>query len=194
MSEVRYAVSRVAAYLTLPSGMLGWMQGTQMEIEHGNRLLAQRPVWWKLLVSSWIVLVAAGFVMFSVLGWALGAVLARRKGMWLLTLGWGLAYAAAVIFFELTQDVTDLAILPFLIAWVGSVAHAIFMSRSVLRWRALALDKDSGWRLPTGIPQAQPAQPFMPTIPMPDGIPQHRGAVQDSAPPIPRPGQDERWS
>ena len=161
-----------------------------MEIEHGNQLLAQRPLAWKLGVSLWIVVVAAGFVFFSVLGWALGALLSRRKGMWLLTLGWGIAYAAALVFFELTEDVTDLAILPFIIVWVGSVAHALYLSRSVLRWRALALAGDTGWQ-PTA--PVQPAQPFMPTIPMPDGMPQHRGDVQDSAPPIPRPGNQPRY-
>ena len=174
--------------------MLGRVLGTPIEIERGNRLLAQRPVWWKLLISVWIVPVAAGFVFFSVLGWALGAALARRKDMWLLTLGWGVAYFAALVFSELTRDLTDLSILPFLIAWVGSVAHAILMSRSVLRWRALALEAESRWAPPTGHPQPrpQPAQPFMPTIPMPGDLPQYRGNVQDPAPPIPHPGQDQR--
>lgn len=165
--------------------------------EHGDRLLAQRPLWWKLLNSIWILVVPAGFVFFSVLGWALGAVLARKKDMWLLTLGWGVAYAAALTFFGLIKDRSDMSIVPFLIAWIGSTVHAVYLGREVLRWRAVALEKDAGWRsqgaLPHTPPPPPPPQGFMPTIPMPDGVPQHRGNVTDSAPPIPRPGGDQRY-
>lgn len=64
---MRYAVTEVSAYLTRRHGMLGQMQGTPTEIEHGERLLAQRPLGWKLAVSVWVLVVGLGFVFFSLL-------------------------------------------------------------------------------------------------------------------------------
>lgn len=164
------------------------MQGTPTEIEHGERLLAQRPLGWKLAVSVWVLVVGLGFVFFSLLGWALGAALSRSRRMWIWTLVWGVIYALA-LFIALPDDRSDAQLWAFIVAWVAGTAHAAALARGVLRSRAVALAKDAGWQ---PVAPAQPAQPFMPTIPMPDGVPQHRGNVQDSAPPIPGPGDQQR--
>lgn len=158
-----------------------------MEIEHGERLLAQRPLGWKLAISTWVLLVGVGFVFFSLLGWALGAVLSRSRRMWMWTLLWAVVYGVA-LFISLPDDRSDAELWVFIAAWIGSTAHAAALARGVLRSRAVALAKDAAWQ--PGAP-AQPAQPVMPTIPMPDGMPQHRGDVRDTAPPIPRPGDPQ---
>lgn len=157
-------------------------------VVHGERLLAQRSLAWKLATSSWVLLVAAGFVMFSVLGWALGAALSRSRKMWLWTLLWGVLYAAAAVAMELEGAAEDLGVLFFILVWVTSIAHAAYLARGVLRTRAVALAGDRGWE-PAAAPTAPPS---MPTIPLPDGVPQLRDDLRDSGPLRPPPGAPDQ--
>ncbi|MFK5583236.1 MULTISPECIES: hypothetical protein [unclassified Serinicoccus] len=152
--------------------------------EQGDRLLAQRSLFWKLACSVWVLLVAVGFVMFSVLGWALGAVLSRSKKMWWWTLVWGVLYVIAAVAMGFEGDASDADFIVFLTIWVGSTGHAAYLARGVLRTRAVALAKDQAWRTPTaGSPG--PGSASMPTIPLPDGVPRLRGDLRDSSPPPP---------
>lgn len=155
------------------------------DIVHGERLLAQRSLGWKLACSAWVLMVGVGFVMFSVLGWVLGAVLSRSKKMWLFTVMWGALYAVAAFAMERWTDTSDLGILIFIAIWIGSIGHAAYLSRGVLRARAVALATDQGWREATGetsSPQPPPAppQPDLPTIPLPDGVSPRRRDLRDS--------------
>ncbi|WP_131104704.1 hypothetical protein [Ornithinimicrobium sufpigmenti] len=157
------------------------------DIYFGERLLAQRSVLWKLLCSSWVLLVGVGFVLLSTLGWVLGAVLSRSKKMWVFTVMWGVLYGFATYAMEYLNDGTDLGVVIFLVIWVGSIAHAAYLSRSVLRARAVALSRDQGWRnaaaetAETSRPATPPAppQPEMPTIPLPDGVSPQRRNLRD---------------
>lgn len=163
---------------------VGNLDGT--DIAHGERLLAQRSGVWKLAVSLWVVVVGAGFVFFSVFGWALGALIARSRRMWGLTGLWFALYVVAIVAIETWSDGTDLGVLVFIVIWISSVAHAAYLSRAVLRARAVASARAAGWRPPerpaTGTPQAPPAppQPEMPTIPLPDGVAPQRRDLRDS--------------
>lgn len=143
------------------------------DIVHGERLLAQRSLGWKLVCSSWLLMVAVGFVMFSVLGWALGAVLSRSRRMWIYTGAWFALYVLAMVAMELWNDTSDVGVVLFIAIWIGSIAHAAYLSRGVLRARAVALAKDHGWQATevAALPaQPAPPQPEMPTIPLPDGV------------------------
>lgn len=156
------------------------------DIVHGERLLAQRSLGWKLACSAWVLMVGVGFVMFSVLGWVLGAVLSRSKKMWLFTVMWGGLYAVAAFAMERWTDTSDLGFLVFIAIWIGSVAHAAYLARGVLRARAVAQARDRGWRATpdpiSSAPQPPPAppQPDMPTIPLPDGVSPRRRDLRDS--------------
>lgn len=155
-------------------------------IEQGERLLAQQSLWWKCVCSAWVLLVAVGFVMFSVLGWAWGALLSRSRRMWLWTLMWGVLYGVAALAMELDGAFEDAGVIVFLVIWVGSIAHAASLSRGVLRARAVALARDRGWRdVPDG-PPAQPSGPTMPTIPLPDGVRHLSDDLRDAGPSNPK--------
>ena len=152
------------------------------DIVHGERLLAQRSLGWKLACSLWVLVVGFGFVLLSVLGWAAGAVLSRSRKMWVWTGVWFALYLVAMAAME--QLPQNPGVLIFVIIWIGSVAHAAYLSRGVLRARAVALARDQGWR---AIPEPaqtnrppQPPQPDMPTIPLPDGVRRQRGDLRDS--------------
>ena len=156
------------------------------DIVHGERLLAQRPLGWKLACSVWVLVVGVGFVFFSVLGWALGAVVSRSRRMWSLTLMWFALYIVAIVAIESRSDDSDAGVVVFIAIWIGSVAHAAYLSRGVLRSRAVAQAKTAGWREspdPTpSVPHTPPAppQPDMPTIPLPDGVSPQRRDLRDS--------------
>lgn len=153
------------------------------DIVQGERLLARRSLGWKLACSTWVLIVGLGFVFFSVLGWALGAVLSRTRTMWIYTGIWFALYLLALFAMEPWADDSDLGILIFIAIWIGSVAHAAYLSRGVLRARAVALAKDQGWRATqqqTPPAPQTPPQPEMPTIPLPDGVRSQRRDVRDS--------------
>ncbi|QFG68519.1 hypothetical protein [Ornithinimicrobium pratense] len=153
------------------------------DIVHGERLLAQRSVGWKLVCSAWVLMVGVGFVFFSVLGWIWGAMLSRSRTMWHFTLMWGVLYGFAAYAMERLNDGTDLGVVIFLVIWMGSIAHAAYLSRGVLRARAVALAKDQGWRATAAQTAAPvpppPPQPQMPTIPLPDGVRSQREDLRD---------------
>jgi hypothetical protein len=149
-------------------------------IVEGERLLAQRPVGWKLACSLWVVVVGIGFVMFSVLGWALGAVLSRSRKMWVWTLVWAVLYGFAGFAMERMNEGSDVGVTIFIGIWVASIAHAAYLSRGVLRARAVALARDRDWRAAAVTPPAQqPPQPDLPTIPLPEGVSRQRGDLRD---------------
>lgn len=171
--------------------MSSWHAGSVVnldgtDIAHGERLLAQRSTGWKLACSLWVVIVGLGFVIFSVLGWAVGAVLSRSKKMWALTLMWLVLYGFAIFAMERwNNDNTDAGVWVFIAIWISSVAHAAYLSRGVLRARAVAVARDRGWQVgpaDAGQPEQPPAppQPDMPTIPMPEGVSRQRGDLRDS--------------
>lgn len=151
--------------------------------EHGDRLLAQRSLTWKLACSAWVLLVAVGFVMFSILGWAWGAVLSRSKRMWLWTLMWGVLYAVAVLAIDVGDD-GDIGVVLFIAVWMGSIGHAAYLGRGVLRTRAMALATDQGWRESTA-GTTVPTPTGMSTIPMPDGVARMPRDLRDSDPGVP---------
>lgn len=165
------------------------MEGKNTDIIHGERLLAQRSLGWKLALSTWVLLVGAGFVFLSLLGWVIGAALSRSRRMWVWTAVWGVLYAAA-LYTSFPDERRDDWIWFFIVVWVAGTAHAAALARGVLRSRAVALAWDAGWRPTATDAHAQPPeppQPAMPTIPMPDGVRQHHGEVSDTAPPPPGP-------
>jgi thiol:disulfide interchange protein len=160
------------------------------DIAQGERLLAQRSGGWKLACSIWVLMVGVGFVFFSVLGWIVGSLLSRSRKMWIYTVVWGALFAFALLAMERWDDTdSDLGVVIFIAIWMGSVAHAAYLSRGVLRARAVAQAKDQGWQPSYELTSSQaatpatppaPPQPDMPTIPLPDGVsPQQRG-LRDS--------------
>lgn len=156
------------------------------DIVLGERLLAQRSLGWKLACSLWVLVVGVGFVFFSVLGWALGAVVSRSRRMWSLTLLWFALYIVAIVAIESRSDDSDAGVVVFIAIWMGSVAHAAYLSRGVLRSRTVAQARAAGWRgspePAASVPQTPPAppQPDLPTIPLPDGVSAQRRDLRDS--------------
>lgn len=159
------------------------------DIVLGERLLAQRSLGWKLACSAWVLLVALGFGLLSVGGWAIGAALARSRRMWVVTGVWWTLYMLGVYAMENWTDGTDLGYVVFIAVWVGGVAHAAYLSRGVLRARAVAQARRAGTGLapephtsapPSSTPHpAAPQQPDLPTIPLPDGVAPQRRDLRD---------------
>lgn len=160
------------------------LEGT--DIVQGERLLAQRSFGWKLACSVWVLIVGVGFVFFSVLGWAIGAALSGSRRMWNFTGMWFALYIVAIVAIQNWSDDSDFGVVVFIAIWIGSVAHAAYLSRSVLRARAVAQARRSGWRATpdqtASGPEMPPAppQPDMPTIPLPDGVSPQRRDLRDS--------------
>ena len=116
--------------------------------------------------------------MFSIVGWIIGAVLSRSQRMWAWTAMWGGLYVIAYLAMEASQDGLDYLFGLFMLIWLGSLGHAAYLARGVLRMRATKLAQADRWSA-TATPPVTPPRPDMPTIPLPENVPPQRGHLQD---------------
>jgi hypothetical protein len=131
-----------------------------------------QPLSWKLANSAWLLAPILTFGCASVAGFLYVGLRARRPAWWIA----GICYTVAANVFLFAGDslpdesnVSVLMSLLWVLTWVASVAHAVAINGSWLRWLA-------GQRWPARAPQSAPWS---------YGPPQQYGPPQPYAPPLP---------
>ena len=120
---------------------------------------------WRLRHSAWIVPAVLGGL-FTWVAFLYIGLRARRRD-WLLAAA-GYAAVAALVFANDDGD-TGLTTFATLASWIGGTAHAVWVNRTWLRWRAQQPEWYQTW--------AEPAPPWRAPPPVPPAAPRPGGDV-----------------